>query len=91
MKTWAMKYDECTSCHTTNHPFHAKGLCTSCYHQQYQREKPANRNSDLERFTHALPTIFNSIGIKGYSATYNNGTVTIRKLGTTISATWPPK
>ena len=86
MKTWAVHYDECESCHTTNHPFHGKGLCTSCYHKQYQRKKPAN--PDLERFVNDLPLIFKNVGISNYTVSYNKGSVTIKKLGTTLSATW---
>ena len=88
MKTWAVHYDECESCHTTNYPFHGKGLCTSCYHKQYQRRKPANRRSDLESFIHDLPTILKSVGISGYAVSYNKGSVTIKKLGTSASHTW---
>ena len=90
MKTWAVKYDECESCHTTDYPHHAKGLCTSCYHRQYQRKHKPNRRDNLERFIVDLPSLLRQIGVLGYSASYHEGTVILHKPGTKLKATWKP-
>jgi len=42
MKHWARDYDECTTCGSTDRKHLARGLCTTCYYQQYKR-KPAVR------------------------------------------------
>jgi len=43
----------------------------------------------LEQFIDALPTLLRQVGATGYAASYDNGTVTIRKLGTKMTVTWP--
>ena len=89
MKTWAVHYDECKSCHSTTFPHHAKGLCTSCYHRQYQRKSKPTRHNDLERLAKDLPTILRDLGLMGVAVTYSNGSITFRKIGTKTSITWP--
>ena len=88
-KRWAYLYAECTTCHTTDKPHKGNGLCTTCYYRQYNRPNPPNRRSTLELFVRDLPLLLKDAGAVGYSVSYSNGTVTIKKLGTKLSATWP--
>jgi hypothetical protein len=93
MKHWAMQYDHCKACGTTDKPHHGLGLCITCYHQQYVpgTKEPTQiiYKSDLEPLAQALPQMFKAIGITGYAASYNDGKLTIKKLGTKLSASWP--
>ena len=90
MNHWAMQYDQCTSCGTTTTPHHANGLCRTCYHKQYQRKAPANRNTDLERFVNDLPSLLRSVNVSTLSVTYKDGSVVIKHMGTKLSTTWTP-
>ena len=85
---WSWLYTECTNCHTTEKAHKGGGLCTTCYYRSYKRPNPARRADNLERFIHDLPAIFKSVGISGYAVSYNNGSVTIKKMGSTLSHTW---
>jgi hypothetical protein len=66
-----------------------KGLCNAHYMQDYRRKHPP-QSDNLEQFATDLPAIFKSLGISGYAVTYNNGSVTIKKLGSTHAYTWKP-
>ena len=91
MKHWAMNYDKCQECHSTNKPHHGGGLCTTCYHRQYQRENPGKRSDNLERFIQDLPSLMRQVGILGYSASYHEGAVIIHRPGNKkLKATWKP-
>ena len=95
MKHWSMQYDHCVACGTTDKPHHGKGLCITCYHQQYIPGTKDDKltqiiyKSDLEPLSQALPQMFKAVGITGYAASYDNGALTIKKLGTKLSTTWP--
>jgi len=45
MKHWAMQYDNCQSCGTTETPHHGKGLCHTCYFREYKQNPPAPSNA----------------------------------------------
>ena len=91
---WAREYQHCKSCHTTDRPHHGNGLCKTCYYKGYE---PPERVAEirriyidnLERFANDLPMLFKKVGITGYAASYDEGTVTIRKFGSKLSVTWP--
>ena len=91
MKHWAKNYDCCEKCHTTVHAHHGHGLCNFCYYQAYHAN-PADfqqkQKDNLEPFVKDLPILFRQVGITGYSASYDDGTVTIRKMNSKLSATW---
>ena len=89
MKHWAMNHDKCQSCGTTTIPHHGKGLCRTCYFKQYHRENPPRHRGELERFTRALPDMLFRLTGTRFPVSYDNGTITIRKLGTKTVITWP--
>ena len=41
MKHWAMQYDHCKACGTTDIPHHGNGLCKRCYHREYKQNPSA--------------------------------------------------
>ena len=82
-----MSYQACERCGTTEVPRKAHGLCRNCYMQDY-RAKRKNRG-DLEEFVAALPALFRQVGIMGYTARYEDGQVTIQKLGSRMRVSWP--
>jgi uncharacterized Zn finger protein (UPF0148 family) len=49
MKHWAMQYDHCKACGTTDIPHHGNGLCNRCYHREYKQNPPQTDTTRLKR------------------------------------------
>lgn len=93
---WAMKYDKCIACHTTNKPHKAKGLCTTCYYKQYKRRIPPNRLTELDRLLEeakdqgrydVIDALDNLLYEYGGSCRLNDTTISFTWQGKTLEAT----
>ena len=86
---WAMHYDECQNehCTTPGKPHLGHGLCSTCYHRQYERKRPPRRYGQLEKFIRDLPLLHKKLGLFGTIASFKDGQVTIKYKN--MTATWP--